>query len=351
MFKLALTAGHYLGTPGKRCLKSLDPNETREWVLNNRIADAIEKELAKYEGIEILRTDDTTGHKEIELADRVGAANKFKADFYLSIHHNAGANGTTAGGITAYIYKQASAASKQWQKDLYNELIKQTGLKGNRVSPLYASNLYEVKYTSMPAVLLELGFMDSKTDVPVILTDKFAMQCVEACVNVIVAKAGLKKKPTPAPAPKPAAPAAKILAKGSKGEDVERLQNLLNLLDYNCGDSDGDFGAKTEAAVKAFQAANKVGVDGKYGPKSEAAMDKALQSTKIVLSKNYTVDAQVWALQEIINDYGYDCGAPDGVYGNNTVSGVKNFQRSRGLTTDGAAGPKTIGKFVDYLKL
>ena len=29
-FILALDAGHYLATPGKRCLKSLDPGETRE---------------------------------------------------------------------------------------------------------------------------------------------------------------------------------------------------------------------------------------------------------------------------------------------------------------------------------
>ena len=45
MFKLALGAGHGKGTAGKRCHKSLDPNETREWQLNDRIADKIEKLL------------------------------------------------------------------------------------------------------------------------------------------------------------------------------------------------------------------------------------------------------------------------------------------------------------------
>ena len=43
MFKIALTAGHYKYTSGKRVMKSLDANETREWVLNDRIADKIEK--------------------------------------------------------------------------------------------------------------------------------------------------------------------------------------------------------------------------------------------------------------------------------------------------------------------
>lgn len=193
-FKLSLTAGHYMGTPGKRCMKSIDPAETREWWLNDRIADKIEKILSDYEDIEILRTDDTTGTKEVELEDRVTKANNFGADFYLSVHHNAGANGTSAGGITVYVCKNCSTASKDWQKSLYDALVKATGLKGNRVSPLYAENLYEVTYTTMPAVLLELGFMDSTIDVPIILTQEFADQCAQACVDVIVEKAGLKKK-------------------------------------------------------------------------------------------------------------------------------------------------------------
>jgi len=37
---ICIDAGHFLGTPGKRCLKSIDPNETREWVLNDNITSA-----------------------------------------------------------------------------------------------------------------------------------------------------------------------------------------------------------------------------------------------------------------------------------------------------------------------
>lgn len=196
MFKIALTAGHYLGTPGKRCLKSLDSKETREWTLNDRIADKVETLLKGYTGYELIRTDDTTGKKEISLTARTNAANNFKADFYLSIHHNAGINGGSGGGIVAYIYTNASAKSAEWQKDLYNALIAKTGLKGNRSNPLAKANLHEVRETNMPAVLLELGFMDSKTDVPVILSENYATKCAEAIVEVIVKKGGLAKKPT-----------------------------------------------------------------------------------------------------------------------------------------------------------
>lgn len=194
MFKIALTAGHYLGTPGKRCLRKLDPNETKEWTLNDRIADKVEKLLKGYEGYELIRTDDTTGKKDIDLTARTNAANNFKADFYLSIHHNAGVNGGAGGGIVAFVYTKAGKETLEWQKDLYNALIAKTGLKGNRSNPMPKSNLHEVRETKMPAVLLELGFMDSKTDVPVILTEDYANKCAEAIVEVLVKRGKLTKK-------------------------------------------------------------------------------------------------------------------------------------------------------------
>lgn len=196
-FKLALSAGHYMNTAGKRCLKSLDKNETREWWLNDRIADKIQSQLSAYDGIEILRLDDTTGKTDVSLTTRSDNSNKWGADFYLAIHHNAGIHGGSGGGIVAYIYNgTVSAVTKEWQKELYNELIRLTGLKGNRATPLAASNLHECREPYAPAVLLELGFMDSKVDVPIILTDDFATKCATACVNVIVKRAGLKKKTT-----------------------------------------------------------------------------------------------------------------------------------------------------------
>lgn len=195
-FKIALTAGHYLGNPNC-CLESLDPGKTKEWVLNDRIADKVEKLLQGYTGWELLRTDDTTGKKNINLTARTNAANNWGADVYLSIHHNAGIEGGSGGGIVAIVHTKASNEEKQWQKELYDALIEATGLQGNRAEPLAKMNLHEVREPKMPAVLLELGFMDSATDVPVILTEKFADQCAEAIVKVLVKRGGLQKQETP----------------------------------------------------------------------------------------------------------------------------------------------------------
>ncbi len=193
-FKIALTAGHYMDTPGKRCKKSLDPKETREWYLNQRIAGRVETLLGEYTGWELLRTDDPTGKKSISLTARTNAANKWKADLYLSIHHNAGIGGGAGGGIVAYVNNKCSAESKAWQKALYEALIAETGLRGNRATPLARADLHECRETKMPAVLLELGFMDSRTDVPVILTEEYADKCAAAIVKVLARRACLPKK-------------------------------------------------------------------------------------------------------------------------------------------------------------
>ena len=194
MFKLALNTGHGKYTQGKRCMKSLDKTETREWVLNSRICEKIESLLKEYSGYELIRLDDKTGESDIPLRQRTNTANGFGADFYLSIHHNAGIKGGIGGGIETYVYTAASKESLEWQSDLYETLLEKTSLKGNRSNGKRKANLHECRESKMPCVLIECGYMDSKTDVPIILSDDFAAKVAEACVEVIVKNASLKKK-------------------------------------------------------------------------------------------------------------------------------------------------------------
>ena len=197
MFKIALGAGHGFHTAGKRCMKEIDPNETREWWLNDRICDYIENYLEAYDGYELLRLDDSDdGADDVALSTRVAAVNSWGADFYLSVHHNAGVNGGKGGGIVAISYTQSSKESVIWRDALYDSLIEHTGLKGNRANPKTVQNLYVLRVSKMPAVLLELGFMDSVTDVPIILTDTYASKCAMAIVDVLVERGGLVKKPS-----------------------------------------------------------------------------------------------------------------------------------------------------------
>ena len=197
MKKLAIDAGHGKNTAGKRCLKSLDPNETREWTLNQRAATHLQALLTQYEGIEIMRVDDSTGNTDVPISgasSRPKAANAWGADFYLSIHHDAGIKGGAGGGITTFVYTSPQPEELSWQKDIYSALIAAGGLKGNRSQPLNKQNLAVLRETNMPAVLIECGFMDSKTDVPVILNHEYPQKLAQGFCNVIVARWGLKKK-------------------------------------------------------------------------------------------------------------------------------------------------------------
>ena len=190
---LAISAGHYLYTSGKRCLKSIDPTETREWVLNSRIADKLTVMLNRYDGIKIVRLDDPTGQTSVSLEKRANISDSNKADLYLAIHHNAGAKGTSAGGTVVYCFTKA--ADKAAATKLYNLLIQYTGLKGNRSTPVkQTSSLYEVKKPKARSLLVENGFMDSTTDTPIILTEAHAEKTAQAMCEYIVSTWDLKLK-------------------------------------------------------------------------------------------------------------------------------------------------------------
>lgn len=62
------------------------------------------------------------------------------------------------------------------------------------------------------------------------------------------------------------------LSYGSKGSDVTELQKLLNQNGYTL-DVDGDFGSKTQAAVKDYQQKNNLDVDGIVGTNTWGALN------------------------------------------------------------------------------
>lgn len=201
-FKLSLNAGHGMYTEGKRCMKSLDPNETREWWLNQRVANYVQEAAKQYEGFEILRTDDVTGKEDVTLTARCAAANRYGADLYLSLHHNAGINGGRGGGVVAYCAR-GSTIGAPWRDALYAAVVSAGHLAGNRASPKTEMNFDELVNTSMAAVLIECGFMDSPSDVPVILSEDYAWAIGYAIADCIASRAGLSKRvqedPDPAP--------------------------------------------------------------------------------------------------------------------------------------------------------
>jgi len=142
---------------------------------------------------------------------------------------------------------------------------------------------------------------------------------------------------------------SRLLKIGVRGTDVRQLQQALRALGYDPGGIDGVFGARTAAAVRAFQTARGLTVDGVVGTQSRRTFASMLEVSQNAgaLDPNGPIlrpgdrGEDVRELQSVLKSAGYDPGAVDGIYGDRTVAAVKSFQRTAGIEVDGKVGPVT----------
>lgn len=171
------------------------------------------------------------------------------------------------------------------------------------------------------------------------------------------------------PAPHPSS--APTLKAGSSGAAVKTLQNELNKLGFSVGKADGEFGPKTEHAVKAFQSKHHLTADGVAGPKTHEALQKALaQQSKpkpqpkpapggdhfdpgskykpapaladVKSGKTHLQEGmEGGSVKHVQNLLGVDA---DGKFGPATKKAVAEFQHEHHVGTDsaGSVGPKTL---------
>lgn len=269
-FKIAYCAGHYIGTAGKRVPKALDASQTREWTLNDRVADYFARAALEYQDVEILRTDDPTGKKKISIKDRTKKANDWGADLYVDMHHNAAGKVFDGGGVVA-ISKKNDALGAKYRDAIYAAVVAAGGLKGNRSNPTYAKNYNTMVYAKMTALIIEYGFMDSRVDYPIISTDAYAKAVAYATMEAIAKVKGLKKRPAePVPDTTPKCTLTlRVLERGMKGNDVKTVQMLLLSYGFKMTNNgktytaDSSFGPATQNAVKNYQKSRGLTVTGK----------------------------------------------------------------------------------------
>lgn len=103
---------------------------------------------------------------------RVADANEWDADYFISIHTNASER-ASASGSEAFAFSEPSVAFNLGE-DILFWLNNTTGLRNRGMA--VRTNLYVLRKTNMPAVLVELGFITNPSDAELMNTrpDLFA---------------------------------------------------------------------------------------------------------------------------------------------------------------------------------
>ncbi len=184
MTKLYLRAGHggqYSGSSGNGLVEK---NLTLEHIL------ALAEGLAEYDvELKLARYIDTT----VLIRDSVEEANKWGADLYYSAHNNGHTN-NTANGYESFIYTFPSQGSIAIQRAIHPAQAAIWTAEGRRDRGMKQANLYELRETSMPSIIVENGFLSNATDANLLKTPNFKQSIVDATVQTLVDFYKLKKK-------------------------------------------------------------------------------------------------------------------------------------------------------------
>lgn len=181
MAKIYLDPGHG-GTDGGASANGLkEKNLTLSIALKTR--DILNRD---YEGhsIRMSRTTDKT----VSLTQRTNDANSWGANYFVSIHINAG-GGT---GYEDYIYNGSVTSNTVAYRDqLHAEVMKQVDFR-NRGKK--RNNFHVLRESRMPAALTENGFIDTTADANKLKSDAYLNRIALGHANGIAKALGLKKK-------------------------------------------------------------------------------------------------------------------------------------------------------------
>ncbi len=184
---VVIDPGHGKTTGGKRSPDS----SLMEWEFNRDVAYRL-KDLLEAQGYTVIMTVAKDDQTDPSLASRVAVANNAEnVDLFVSIHSNAGGNGsrwTTAhgwevwihksGGVSEKAAKSIEAATKASITELTDRGIKKTGT-GEK-------GLYVNRNTEMPSLLIEHGFYDNKTECQLLKTSAFRQRLAQADATGII---------------------------------------------------------------------------------------------------------------------------------------------------------------------
>lgn len=294
--KIAVRGGHTELCTGAVALL----NELTE---DRKVTAAVVKYLKAlgYEVLDVTPPVNYTSDEYKDLAYGVNKANEWGADLFASFHfNNAYSSYNGALGSEVCVYSTHDIA-----KRVVNAL---GGLGFKNRGQKVRNDLYELRNTSMKAMIVETCFVEATEDVELyrkIGADAIGKAIAEAIVNGKAAE-----NTTPVQKEEVSKPVQ------ITGNDwIRRLQQECNAQGFSNQKVDGIAGPNT---LKGCPMLRK-GAQGNI--------------TKL--------------LQEKLVKLGYSTNGVDGIFGSGTYTAVREFQKTRGLSADGIVGQNTWRKLLN----
>ncbi len=124
----------------------------------------------------LTRRDDTA----VSLEDRTKLANEKKGTLFISIHNNSFTDPSAHGILTTY---NPNSPTGESNAKIMQSKLKTLGMFNRKIVP--RPNLYVLRRTEMPSLLLEIGFISNKNDLQLLTSSDFQKKCAVQIVKGI----------------------------------------------------------------------------------------------------------------------------------------------------------------------
>lgn len=338
-------------------------------------------EIVNASGKACYKYHDTASGSSQNLANIVNWHNQYKDGVDVSIHFNAYSHVDKAMGVEVCYYNDSTLASQ------VSSAIANAGGFIDRGAK-QRTNLYFLKNTKKPAILIEVCFVDSVKDVELYKAN-FENICQAIAKSLIGGIEIVDKVETPvintpvATTPQPTQSQYDKAKEYNKARCLE-IQQKLNKIGYSLAE-DNIYGSATHSAIGNYQGKNGLTVDYLMGSASFKKLDSIIASKNTATSKGddwirrlqdecnkqgfrdkngnklsedgilgeMTISAMpvikkgtrgniTKLVQELLVSKGYDTGGVDGIAGGKTESAIRNYQRARNISVDGCFGKDSL---------
>jgi len=137
--------------------------------------------------------------------------------------------------------------------------------------------------------------------------------------------------------------AANISVDTYSQSDVDRFNNIVNDYNIRCGEFRYREGALGRARRDVEPYRSQLEAEGRGRFKSPVEKAPVVRKTKPSLPKP---DPLLLAIQQHLNQLGYNAGTADGLYGNRTKGAIIEFQQSNGFESDGVVSSSLLSRLI-----